>query len=122
MSVFSAVKQLVLEYLGMYTPPVPSLCGRCGQPRSAACGDDFFSVTDPLFPKLAGGPAVMVDYPALTQKITNVQGWASADPLLRTVAIGCDGLAPVYYTAHPDGLYRVADPQPVLIGRKPAAE
>ena len=79
MSVFSAVKQLVLEYLGMYTPPVPSLCGRCGQPRSAACGDDFFSVTDPLFPKLAGGPAVMVDWPALEKQFTTMTGWKSAD-------------------------------------------
>ena len=79
MSVFSAVKQLVLEYLGMYTPPVPSLCGRCGQPRSAACGDDFFSVIDPLFPKLAGGPAVMVDWPALEKQFTTMTGWKSAD-------------------------------------------
>ena len=80
MSVFSAVKQLVLEYLGMYTPPVPSLCGRCGQPRSAACGDDFFSVINPLFPKLAGGPAVMVDWPALEKQFTTMTGWKSADP------------------------------------------
>ena len=65
---------------------------------------------DPLFPKLAGGPAVMVDWGALQQQITTTA--EAPKPLLREITIGRDGLAPVYYTAHPDGLYRVADPQP----------
>ena len=110
MSVFSAVKQLVLEYLGMYTPPVPSLCGRCGQPRSAACGDDFLP------------ESLAVDWGALQQQITTTTIAKTPKPLLRNIAIGHEGFKPTYYTAHPDGLYRVADPQPILISRKPVAE
>ena len=125
MSVFSDCYQLAYncvsglrrwwEFTGS-APAAAPLCGRCGQPRSAACGDDFFSVTDPLFPKLAGGPAVMVDWGALQQQITTTA--EAPAPLLREITIGRDGLAPVYYTAHPNGVYRVADPQPRLIARK----